>query len=93
MEEGARHATTNVDFSASEALTPLCTAAAKCASSAVTEGADRGSEGVSAMMVCTKSATAACGSVLTQCFAVGVSGGASMTSAAMLLQMFSVPAR
>src|SRR5581483_1492829 len=67
IADGARHAVTKVDFSAFEALAPCCfIAAEKCAFRRSVAGAARGSDGTRPMIVATKSAIAASGSVLDQ---------------------------
>src|ERR1700744_1876153 len=93
MEEGAMQAATKVDLSASDAAAPVASADWKCWFKMTVACAERGSDVVNAITVATKSATAACGwlddHTLTP--AAGLAG--SMTSCAMLAQMFSMPAR
>src|SRR3954469_4954660 len=95
MDDGARHAATNVDLSASDADAPCCLAASKCARRIVLAGAVRASFDVSAITVETKSAIAASGCDDDHFFAFGCCALAlaSMTMPATASQMFSSPAR
>src|SRR5690348_10812915 len=82
-DEGAKHAVTNVDWSASLALAPGCDplgfcASVKCAFNKSMAGADRASDGGSAITMCTKSAMAASGFALDHCFTPGSGFAVSM---------------
>src|SRR3954465_15093273 len=95
MNDGDRHAATNVDFSASEAVWPACIAAWKCDVRIELACAARGSDDVSAMTVDTNSAIAASGFALDHALAPGwlALGLASIVSAATCAHTFSSPAR
>ena len=83
----------NVDFRESGADAPDCIAAWKCAWRTRVAGAERESDGGSAMTIETKSSMAASGWVLDHATAPGLGLATSMTRAATSSQMFSVPAR
>jgi len=94
IADGARHAVTNVERSASVADAPCACACVKCDFKICVAAALRASDAVSAISVDTKSAMAASGCDDDQlrafgCCAVGL---ASTTIAATDSQMFSRPA-
>src|SRR5215467_13754687 len=95
MNDGDRHAATNVDFSESEAVWPACIAAWKCDVSSVLACAARGSDAVSAITVATNSPIAASGCVLDHNLAPGwfALGLASIVRLATWMHTFSSPAR
>ena len=95
MNDGDRHAATNVDLSESVADWHDCIAAWKCdVRIALAEGA-RGSDAGSAMMRLTNSAIAASGCALYHCLAPGwaLLGVASIVNPATWAHTFSRPAR
>ena len=71
INDGDRHAATNVDLRASVGVAPACTAAAWCCVRIEVACAARGSEGVIAITSETNSAIAASGCALDHCFAPG----------------------
>src|SRR5262245_53039331 len=71
MNDGDRHAATNVDRSESVAVWPAALAAAKCAPRIELACDARGSDGASAITVDTNSPIAASGWVLDHCLAPG----------------------
>src|SRR5689334_6609850 len=95
MNDGDRHAATNVERRESFAVAPDATAPWKCEVRIWLACAARGSDGGIASNSATKSATAVSGCVLDHFLAFGCAalGAASITSAATAAHTFSRPDR